>query len=133
VYDLNHYVGGDLVLSDTGDLALVTGTVMGQQRVLRRLLTNPAEQDVAGNVTSTGDYLWHQDYGAGAGKLVGQNANVAEVTALVRGQMLLEAAVAHIPEPVISVAPIDQGVGVNVQYTDAASGTPQFLSFDVNK
>ncbi len=133
MYDLNHYAGNDLVLSDTNDLAVVTSSPMGLQRVLRRLLTNPPETDVAGNVTSTGDYLWHQDYGGGVARQVGRNVNVAEIRALIRGQMLLEAAVAKIPEPMVTVNFIDGGVSVDVQYNDAATGLPQFLSFDVNK
>ncbi len=133
MYDLNHYVGSDLVLSDTGDLAAVTSTNMGLQRVLRRLLTNPPQTDVAGNVISTGDYLWHQDYGAGVPRQVGQNVDTAEIKALIRGQMLLEAAVAKSPDPVITVTPIDTGISVDVQYNDAVTGVQQFLSFDVNK
>jgi hypothetical protein len=40
--DVYHYIGGDISASNTGDLQGVTDTVRGQQRVLRRLLTNPA-------------------------------------------------------------------------------------------
>lgn len=133
MYDLNHYVGSDLVLSDTGDLALVGSEPMGLQRVLRRLLTNPPVKDDAGNVISTGDYLWHQNYGGGVPSEVGDNVDAAEVKALIRGQMLLEASVAKIPEPVVTVTPIDLGVSVDVQYNDAATGARQFLSFDVNR
>ncbi len=133
MHDLNHYAGSDLVLSATNDLAVVTSSPMGLQRVLRRLLTNPPQTDAAGSVTSTGDYLWHQEYGGGIAREVGRNASVAEVRALIRGQMLLEAAVAKIPEPVVTVSAIDGGVTVDVQYNDAATGAQQFLSFDVNR
>src|SRR5581483_995049 len=51
--DVFHYWGNDVSLSNTQDLLLVSGTVMGQQRVLRRLLTNP------------GDYLFDPNYGGG--------------------------------------------------------------------
>jgi hypothetical protein len=41
--DVYHYIGGDISASNTGDLQGVTDTVRGQQRVLRRLLTNPGD------------------------------------------------------------------------------------------
>ena len=46
-----------------GDLAPAAGTLRGQQRVLRRLLTNP------------GDYIWQPGYGAGLGQFVGKPAS----------------------------------------------------------
>lgn len=131
--DLYHYVGSDLALSPTGDLAPIDATVKGQQRILRRLLTNPPELDAVGNVISAGDYLWHQDYGAGVPKLVGTNVDVPKIKALIRGQMLLEDCVARTPEPVIDVQVIPEGVSVTVQYIDAHSRTQQVLSFDVNR
>ena len=51
--------GGDLGAGNTGDIALASGTILGQQRILRRLLTNP------------GDYIWHTEYGAGLAQFVG--------------------------------------------------------------
>lgn len=119
--DLNHYIGSDLSASITGDLQTVDGPTRGQQRVLRRLLTNP------------GDYLFHPTYGAGLGRMVGAVTDVAKITALVRGQVLLEDAVAKVPPPAISVTAIANGVSVNIKYTDAVTKTAQTLSFDVNR
>ena len=51
--DFDQLWGDDLTLTATGQVALVDGTPKGEQRVLRRLLTNP------------GDYIWHPEYGAG--------------------------------------------------------------------
>lgn len=119
--DLYHYFGGDLNASATGDLQPVDGTTRGQQRILRRLLTNP------------GDYIWHPDYGAGLPSYVGAVIDTAEIQALIRGQMLLEDSVASTPEPVVTVQEIAGGMTVNIQYTDADSKTPQALSFNVTK
>ncbi len=83
--DLAHYFGQDLSLGPTGDLALVSGSLAVEQRVLRRLLTAP------------GAYIWHVPYGAGLGALVGMPANARLITGLVRQQMGLEAAVAQNP------------------------------------
>ena len=121
--DLNHFIGGDLSLSATGDLGSVTDTPRSQQRVLRRLLTNP------------GDYIFHPTYGAGLSRYIGQTADIAKLKALVRGQMLLEVAVARSPAPQVDVAQISSGDGggfsVAVRYTDAPSGQPVALSFNV--
>jgi len=123
--DLSQYVGGDLAPSSTGDLQPAGGVLRGQQRVLRRLLTNP------------GDYIFHPDYGAGLPEWVGQPLDVARLTALVRGQILLEDAVAKTPAPVIAVTPVPVsgggGVFVRIQYIDAASGQSATLQFNLSK
>lgn len=121
MYDIYHYTGGDLSTSPAGDLRPVTGTERGKQRILRRLMTNP------------GEYVFHPDYGAGLGQKVGQNVNLNEWKALISGQMLLEEAVASNPAPSVSLSLIDGGVSVSVRYTDATSGTPETLSFDVTR
>lgn len=121
MYDLYHYIGGDISKSPTGDLRPVSDTERGTQRVLRRLMTNP------------GDYLFHPEYGAGLGRKVGQSVNVNEWKALIIGQMLLEDCVATSPEPTVTLTLIDMGVSCSIQYTDAVSGTPATLSFDVTR
>lgn len=117
--DLSLTVGGDLGVGPTGDLALVDGPTRGLQRVLRRLIT----------VAST--YLFHLDYGAGLPARVGDLALVDGLTALIRAQIFLEAAVAADPAPTITVSPILNGVFVAITYTDAATGLAQTLSFEV--
>jgi hypothetical protein len=119
--DLNHYVGGDLSLSPTGSLSPVSGIERGKQRVLRRLITNP------------GDYLFHPEYGAGLGQYVGALMNIPEITALIRGQMLLEDCVAQTPKPVISVSAQNETLSVTISYTDQPNGEPVTLSFEVNR
>jgi hypothetical protein len=84
--DLDHDFGGDLALGPTGDLATVTGTVLGQQRVLRRLLTN------------AGDYIWHLAYGAGLPAVIGTPVDAVTIEGMVRGQIFLEAAVARLAQ-----------------------------------
>ncbi len=113
--------GQDLVASSTGDIALASGTALGQQRVLRRLLTNP------------GDYIWHPDYGAGLAQFVGRPGNEAAIRAAVRSQMFMEASVARLPEPVIDVSSAsDGGVYLQIRYVDQAGGATQVLSFSVS-
>lgn len=118
--DLNHYIGSDLSTSPTGDLSTVSGIERGKQRILRRLLTNP------------GDYLFEPDYGAGLGRYVGASVNTTEIVALIEGQLRLEACVAQSPAPVVSVQRTNSTLSVGIQYTDATSGEPTTLYFDVS-
>lgn len=113
--------GGDLSAGPTGDLALATGTALGQQRVLRRLLTNP------------GDYIWQLQYGAGLAQFVGAPCNIAAIKAAIRSQIFMESAVTRLPEPLIDVQSAQDGsVYVYIRYVDATDSTTQVLSFSVS-
>ena len=109
--DLSHQWGSDLAIGATGDISTADGSSLGQQRVLRRLLTNP------------GDYIWQLDYGAGLARFVGQPANTLQIRAVIRSQIFKEAAVARLPEPLIDVQATPGGasgtVYVYVRYVDA--------------
>lgn len=131
--DLFHYVGGDLSVSSIGGVQPVIETTKGQQRILRRLLTNPARYDADGNILSTADYIWHPDYGAGLPWYIGQNIDIPKIKAVIREQILLEEVVAKSPEPVITLIEIPNGLSCTIQYNDALSNTTQTLSFDVTK
>ena len=131
--DLSHFIGSDLSLSATGDLLKVDGSAQGQQRVLRRLLTNPATYDSNGNITAPGDYIFHPTYGAGLPRTVGDTVNIPKIRALIRGQIFLEACVSKNPEPIITVTAILGGVSVYIHYNDAITGNPAALAFDVNR
>jgi phage baseplate assembly protein W len=122
--DLDHQWGSDFLISSVGDIATVTGPLLGQQRILRRLLTNP------------GDYIWQLDYGAGLARFIGQPINPLQIRAVVRSQVFKEPAVARQPEPVIDVQLAPGGgtgtVYVYIRYVDADSGQTQVLSFAVS-
>ena len=118
--DLWHQFGADLTVGPTGDLALASNPVLTQQRVLRRLLTNPL------------DYIWHVSYGAGLGQFVGQPAVEPQIQGAILGQIFNEAAVARSPEPAIEVSSDPTGtVAVQLRYSDADTGATQLLSFSV--
>lgn len=118
--DLWHQLGSDLTPAPSGDLATVNGPQLGQQRVLRRLLTNP------------GDYIWQLTYGAGLARFIGQTIDVAAIQGVIRSQIFLEATVARSPDPQIDVASGPNGeVFVIVIYTDAPSGQTQLVRFSV--
>ena len=113
--------GGDLSSSESGDLATVSAPDLGTARVLRRLLTNP------------GAYVWQPGYGAGLARFVGEPVDADEVEAVIRGQMLLESAVARSPEPVISVQ-LDPGgsLFVSIRYADADTGQASTMNMQVS-
>lgn len=112
--------GGDLGVSPVGDIATVGATELGQQRLLRRLLTNK------------GDYVWNLDYGGSLGQFVGVPVDVAQIRARIRSQIFLESAVARTPEPVVDVnAQLDGGVYVSIRYVDASTGSNRVLSFSM--
>ena len=121
--DLYQIWSTDLRPSNTGDALTVTGTDRGQQRILRRLLTNP------------GDYIFQPDYGAGLPQYVGQNQShdtLDKIKGTVTGQVLQEAVVAPSPAPVVTITQLpDFSLWVWIQYTDAPTGSPVVLSFNV--
>ena len=118
--DLEMTWSGDLSLSPTGDLATVSDPLLGTERVIRRLMTNP------------GDYIWNADYGAGLGQYVGRPIDVAAIEALVRMQMRLETAVAMTPEPVITVsADVAGRLFLQVRYADSATAVLSSISASV--
>jgi phage baseplate assembly protein W len=122
--DAAHLWGSDLIVSPTGDIGTASGGLLGQQRVLRRLLTNP------------GEYIWHLDYGAGLARFIGQPINTLQITAVIRSQIFKESVVARRPEPIIDVQTSPAGgsgvVYVHIRYVDADSTQTQVLSFTVS-
>ena len=116
--DLYHFWGSDLSVSPTGDIAAADVPVITQQRLLRRLLTNP------------GDYIWSLDYGAGLGNFVGVPGAAQAIQAAIHGQIFKEAAVAHTPEPTIDLQADPTGsLYVHIRYADAQTGATQTLTF----
>lgn len=121
--DIWHEWSGDLQTTNSGDLLTVTGTTRGEQRVLRRLLTNP------------GDYIFQPEYGAGLPSFIGKTLDIPKLQALCVSQMLLEDVVAKSPPPVVIVAqsPSDlSSIQVKISYTDQPTNTPVVLAFSVS-
>ena len=117
--DLFCWWGQDLTILPNGDLLAIEGLVEGEQRVMRRLLTN------------TGDYIWHLDYGAGLPRFVGQPEQPEAMNALILSQMLLEDAVSQSPLPTVNTTAITNGISADIKYTDADTGEAAALGFNV--
>lgn len=115
--DISHTFGEDLQVDATGDLLVSSGSQLGQERVLRRLLSNPQS------------YIWSPTYGAGLARFLGHPAAKTRIEAVIRAQMSLEAAVAQNPPPVVTVI-VDPGgtVTATIKYVDADTGEPVALT-----
>lgn len=125
-FDLAHWWGQDLNAAASGDLLTVTGVTKGQQRVLRRLLTNgPVSPSLSG------DYIWEPSYGGGLAAKIGQPFDAAACEAIVRAQIFLEAVVSRNPAPSINVSQLSNGLFVEIAYTDSDTGQVVPLSFSV--
>jgi len=119
--DVAHWWGEDLQVSATGDLALADGLTLGEQRVYRRLCTNPAE------------YIWNTAYGAGLPAKVGSLLDEPAIVSAVRSQLYQEDVVARTPAPVITASePAPGTFYVTVQYVDAQSGAQANVNFDLS-
>ncbi len=122
MYDIYLEWGTDLSVGSNGDLALVNGSTQTNQRVMRRLLTNP------------GDYIWNLAYGAGLGSFVGSTADLLDIEAVIRNQISLEAAVPSTPAPNVMVQTIAVGgyVVADITYSDPSSDSSVNLNFVLN-
>jgi hypothetical protein len=112
MYDIFHEWGGDLAIGSGGDLAIAADTTAINQRICRRLLTNP------------GDYIWNVAYGGGLAQFVGLPANRVDIEAVIMNQLLLETAIPSTPVPQVTTTVIDPAigkVGVDIIYADPGS------------
>jgi len=118
--DVAHFFGGDLILGPTGDLLTIDAPDLTQQRILRRLLTAP------------GAYIWHPDYGAGIGAMIGQPTDARRIQAIMGTQVLQEEAVARSPIPTVAVKADASGTVIaTIAYGDADTGATQTLTLPV--
>ena len=119
--DIFHNWGDDLAVGNSGDLALSSGSDTTNQRILRRLLTNP------------GDYIWNLDYGGGLGQFVGKPVRSKEIEGVIRTQLLEEAAIAASPAPRIVTTITDAARGtVAVSITYSAADLPGAVTLNFN-
>lgn len=110
----------DAVILPTGDLLQANGTIEGEQRIMRRLLT------------TAGTYIWHLEYGAGLPNYVGQPAMADAVASLVMAQLMVEDAVSKTPLPVVNVKSNALGyLALDIRYVDNETGLPVSLNFNV--
>jgi hypothetical protein len=107
--------GGDLSVSPTGDIGTVLAQSELQQRIVRRLLTNP------------GDYIWHLGYGAGLGGYVGEPYSPNNIESTILNQIQHETLVAANPLPAVQINQSMSGplstISVFVEYQVVGANT----------
>lgn len=121
--DVDHNYGEDISLTSLNDIAHSSGLIRSQQRVLRRLLTNP------------GDYIWHSNYGAGLAKYIGQSLNTErfdEIKSTIISQIFLEDSVSKETQPEIFIQTIQGGIFIQINYIESVSKNPIVLSFNLS-
>lgn len=125
--DINHNFGEDMNLGpgpgQSFDLLNVVGLTKSQQRVLKRLMTNP------------GDYIWHPEYGAGLPREVGRalnNINFDIIKSRIMANIYMEASVAKTPPARIFLQSIQGGLFVQINYVENPSQAPVVLQFNVS-
>jgi len=119
--DVYHYWGNDLGISSRGGLEPATEVMRSQQRVLRRLLTNP------------GQYVFHPEYGAGLAQWVGSHAHIPSLKATIREQIHMEDSVARTPAPIIELTKNFRTLEVKITYVESSSGNQSVLAFSVDE
>ncbi len=122
--DLWHQWGSDLVTDNTGDLLTAVGNDRGQQRILRRLLTNP------------GACVFHPKYGAGLPQYIGKAVDPAKMTALILSHILLEDVVSNNPRPSVTItqsANDTSAFNVVINYLYAPTQKSAVLGFTVGE
>jgi len=105
--------GADLSVGPSGDINVTIVQANVQQRVVRRLLTNPD------------DYIWHTNYGAGLGGYVGKPYSPGNIDGAILNQLQLEPLVAATPAPTVQINQSTTGpsatISVTVQYQVAGT------------
>jgi hypothetical protein len=113
--------GGDLLVGPTGDIGVAPIQNEAEQRIIRRLLTNP------------GDYIWHLTYGAGLGAYVGQPYSSKSVESTILTQIQSEPIVVSNPSPLVqiqqSLANSTPATSVTIQYQIAGAGPLNSVAF----
>lgn len=87
--------GGDFVLTPNGSIQTAINWDQVRQRIIRRFLTNSAQQLPDGSYTAP-DYVFDIKYGIGAGALVDQNPTqdwLRDLTGRLRQSVLADSAV----------------------------------------
>jgi hypothetical protein len=112
--------GSDLSVGPTGDINVTPVQENVQQRVVRRLLTNP------------GAYIWHTDYGAGLGGYVGRPYSPGNIVGAILNQLQLEPLVAATPTPTVQINQSTTGpfssTSVTVQYLVAGTSSENLVT-----
>lgn len=102
----------DLQITPSGGLVTASGWDRVRQRIIRHLITNSSSRLPDGTFTAP-DYIFHKEFGIGAGSLVGQNPTPAFQADLI----------ARINQAVLSDVAVDPGALPTVIFKNPQPGT----------
>jgi hypothetical protein len=118
--DIAHLIGNDLTITSYGDVVMSNDVEEVQERVLRRLLSNP------------GSYYWHPGFGAGLARFLGQTLRTARIKGTIMKQILLERGVSKNPPPTITLTEYNgDTVVATIKYIDANTGATSLLTVPI--
>lgn len=120
--DTYHYYGSDWQLSSNNDLLKTYHPEEGSQRLIRRILTVP------------GQYVWHPDYGVGAGQYIGNglsDRDLNRLKALIIAQIYQESFVGRTPPAEINLTRQDRGLLCVIKYYDIVIEDYQVVNFTI--
>jgi hypothetical protein len=118
--DLQQLIGSDFDITDNGNIVLARAEQAGQERVLRRLLSNP------------GSYYWHLEYGAGLARYLGKPLVEARIRGTILQQIQLEKAVSKIPPPKVTIQSYpDNTIVATVIYVDSETNLRSMLTVPI--
>lgn len=122
MFDISWQYGEDIQTTIQGDFQPVGGIAQTNQRVAKRLLTNP------------GAVLHHPDYGVGLPKWIGSALSEQRYRSLeadIRQALGLEASVAKTPRPTINFQlSTDQSlIGISITYYNVVEQKTAIIEF----
>ena len=126
MYDVAWLYGGDLQVSETGDLAAISGVDLTNQQIIRLTFT-----------TATG-YLQHPTYGVGAPSRIGKLMNTNEIdsiqAAIMSGLRSIPT-IAKTPAPTINMQPnpVTGDVFCTVSYYNTLNKRNVIISFNLDQ
>jgi hypothetical protein len=126
--EIYHEFGNDVVITVNGDLQTVDGVELSNQRIIRRLLTNPIV------IANPPDYLQQPTYGAGLPQFIGRlntPQTYNEIKALITAQMYLEETVLQTPPPVIELQGLPDSLSGTITYVYAPTNQQTVVSFSL--
>jgi hypothetical protein len=124
----------DLQVTPSGSIQTAVGWDQVRQRIIRRIITNSAQQ-LPDGVMTPADYIFHPGFGVGGGALVDQNvddAYIAKLEQIISRGVLEDADVSSTIPPTIQFSrPNDDTLWVIVNVV-LKSGKPGQLALQVS-
>src|ERR1017187_10339519 len=124
----------DLLITPSGSIQTAVAWDRVRQRIIRRIITNSAQQ-LPDGVMTPADYIFHPDFGVGGGSLVDQNVSddyIAKLEQIISRGVLEDADVdSTVPTSIQFSRPNDDTLWVIVSVV-LKSGKPGQLALKVS-